>query len=49
MSTRQPGALSDVVKPFLFTDLAVQAKSENNKGFSMSEKAQTSSRVNKFY
>ena len=36
-------ALSDVEKPFLFSDLAaLTAKSENKKGFSTSEKAQIS-------
>ena len=38
-------AFSDVEKPFLFSDLvALTAKSENKKGFSMSEKARISSR-----
>ena len=35
-------AFSDVEKPFLFSDLmALTIKSENKKGFSMSEKAWT--------
>ena len=43
-------AFSDIEKPFLFSDLAVKdAKSENEKGFSTSEMALISSRVNKFY
>ena len=53
MSTScQPGsrvvrAFSDVEKTFLFSDLAVlTTKSENKKGFSMSEKARISIRVN---
>ena len=52
MSSRQPGvrAFSDVKKPFLFSDLAVKAaKSENKNGFTTSEKAMISSRINKFY
>ena len=52
MSARQTGirAFSDVEKPsFLLSDLVVTAaKSENNKGFSMSDMARVSSRVNKF-
>ena len=43
-------ASSGVEKHFLFSDLAIKAaKSETKKGFSMSEKARISSRVNKFY
>ena len=56
MSTScQPGnrvirAFCDVEKPVLISDLAVTgAKSENKIGFSMSEMARISSRVNKFY
>ena len=43
-------AFSDIEKLFLFSDLADEAvKSESNNGFSTSEKARISSRVNKFY
>ena len=51
----QPGnrvirAFRDVEKPVLISDLAVTAaKSETEIGFSMSEMARISSRVNKFY
>ena len=51
----QPGnrvirAFRDVEKPVLISDLAaVTAKSENKIGFSRSEMARISSRVNKFY
>ena len=50
----QPGsrvirAFSDIEKIFLFSGLAVKdAKSENTKGFSTSEKTWISSRVNNF-
>ena len=48
--TRVIPAFSDVKKSSFFSDLAVKAaKSENKKGFSTSEKARISSRVNKIY
>ena len=40
LSIRAFSAFSDVEKPFLFSDLAATAKSENTKGVSASEKAQ---------